>query len=572
MMSMPAPTARRVARVDSFFIRFLSLATRVVRAARPARLAHHALIALTVLLVLTAAHARGEDPAAPLLEDWPHWRGPLANGVAPHADPPLEWSESHNVRWKVAVPGRGTATPIILGDRIFLLTAIETEGSSAPAAGGDNAADGSAEAASDPPRGGRSREGAGERSRDGAGNRPRDGAGERSRDGAGDRSREGAGDRPREGAGDRPRRPGRPPGGAGEGAAGGRGAGGAGGRPGGGSSRAYEFVVLAIDRRTGRTLWQQVAREEVPHEGHHRDHGYASASPTTDGRYLYASFGSRGVYCYDLDGQLQWEQHLGQMQTRNSFGEGASPAIYGDALVVPWDHEGPSFLAVLDARTGAVRWKVERDESTQWATPLVIEHEGRVQVITNGTNRVRSYDLATGELLWECGGQTASAIPSPVAREGVVYCMSGFRGKAIYAIPLSASGDVTHGDAILWRSDRGTPYVPSPLLYGDLLYFFDGNRAVLSVVDAPTGNVLVDRQRVPRMENVYASPVGAADRVYLVARDGTTVVLAHGGELEVLATNALDDPIDASPAAVGRELFLRGEKYLYCLSEESGGS
>lgn len=547
MMSMPASTARRVARVDAFFTRFLSLATRVVRVSRRARLAHHALVALTVLLVLTAAHVRGEDPAAPLVEDWPHWRGPLANGVAPHANPPLEWSESHNVRWKVAVPGRGTATPIILGDRIFLLTAIEAEGSSAPAAGGNNTTDGSAEAASDRPRGGRPRED------------------------AGDRPREGVGDRPREGAGDRPRRPGRPPGGAGEGAGGGRGAGGAGGRP-GGDTRAYEFVVLALDRRNGRTLWQQVAREEVPHEGHHRDHGYASASPTTDGRYLYASFGSRGVYCYDLDGQLQWEQHLGQMQTRNSFGEGASPAIYGDALIVPWDHEGPSFLAVLDARTGAVRWKVERDESTQWATPLVIEHEGRVQVITNGTNRVRSYDLASGELVWECGGQTASAIPSPVAREGVVYCMSGFRGKAIYAIPLSASGDVTHGDAILWRSDRGTPYVPSPLLYGDLLYYFDGNRAVLSVVDAPTGNVLVDRQRVPRMENVYASPVGAADRVYLVGRDGTTVVLARGGELEVLATNALDDPIDASPAAVGHELFLRGEKYLYCLSEESGGS
>src|SRR5262249_5002611 len=160
--------------------------------------------------------------------------------------------------------------------------------------------------------------------------------------------------------------------------------------------------------------WRQVAAEVVPHEGLQPTHSYAAASPTTDGRRLYASFGSRGVYCYDLDGKLRWKRDLGRMRTRYAWGEGTSPVLHGDTVVVTWDQEGGSFITALDARTGETRWKVARDEPTSWATPLVVRHKGRTQVVVNGTNRVRSYDLATGEVLWQCGGQTVNAIPSPV--------------------------------------------------------------------------------------------------------------------------------------------------------------
>jgi outer membrane protein assembly factor BamB len=144
-------------------------------------------------------------------------------------------------------------------------------------------------------------------------------------------------------------------------------------------SEAYQFAVIAVDRASGKIVWQKVAREEVPHEGHHRDHGFASASPVIDGEHLYVSFGSRGIYCFDLKGNLKWEKDLGDMQTRNSFGEGASPAVHGDTVVINWDHEGDDFIVALDKRTGTERWRQKRDEPTTWSTPLIVEHDGKAQ-------------------------------------------------------------------------------------------------------------------------------------------------------------------------------------------------
>ncbi len=323
-----------------------------------------------------------------------------------------------------------------------------------------------------------------------------------------------------------------------------------------------------MDRQAGRPLWERVARVEVPHEGHHRDHGYASFSPVTDGEHLFVYFGSRGLYAYDLQGNRKWEKDLGDMSTRNSFGEGSSPALHGDVLVVQWDHEGDDFIVAFDKRTGRELWRRERDELTTWSTPLVVVHGGRTQVVANASNRIRSYDLHTGEQLWECGGMTQNVIPTPVTDGARVYALSGFRGAALLAIRLSHSGDLTHAaDAIAWRHGRNTPYVPSPLLYDGRLYFCSGNNAMLSSFDTATGKPLLEAERISGVNGVYASPVGAAGRVYLVGRDGSTAVLKHGDQLEVLATNKLDDRFDASAAAVGRELFLRGHRHLYCLAE-----
>jgi outer membrane protein assembly factor BamB len=425
--------------------------------------------------------ARGDGILAERYDNWHQWRGPEANGTAPKADPPLTWDEKTNLKWKAPLPGRGSATPIVWGDQVFILTDVKT----------DRTADAAQLPRADP----------------------------------------------------RFEKKTTAP------------------------AHYYQFVVLCLDRRTGKVRWQRTAAEQVPHEGHHPTHSYAAGSPTTDGRFLYVSFGSRGIYCYDLDGNLQWRRDLGRLNTRLGWGEAVTPVIHGDSLLLNWDQEDDSRLICLDARTGSTKWETPRDEKSSWNTPLVAGHRGRYQVVLNGTNRVRGYDLQTGKELWQCGGMTVNAIPSLIAGPGCVYCVSGYKGAAAIAVSLDASGDVTDTDKVLWKYGRGTPYVPSAVLAGDRLYFTQANDGLLSSLDVRTGKVVLDRVRLPVVHSFYASPVAAAGRIYLVDRDGTTLVLKQSDKLEVLARNHLDDTIDASPAAVGKQLFLRGEKYLYCLEQ-----
>ena len=436
------------------------------------------LLSLLAAFLLLPALAGANDSS----QNWPQWRGPLASGVAPEGNPPLSWSESENVRFKVEIPGRGHASPVVWGDRIFVLTTIDVEAEAPPPAPA-----------------------------------------------AGDAT-------PPWARGVKPAK--------------------------------QRFVVMALSRRDGSVLWQRTAVETTPHEGHHLDATWASASPVTDGQRLFASFGSNGLFAYDLDGNLLWQVDLGDMSTRNGFGEGSSPALHGDTLVVNWDHEGDSFIVALDATTGKERWRRARpDEITSWATPLIVEHDGRLQVVVAATGFSRGYDLATGEEIWRAAGMTTNVIPSPVTADGVVYLMSGFRGNMLQAVSLAkAKGDVTGGEAILWTHDRHTPYVPSPVLYGDKLYFLKHFSNILSCLDARSGKVLFTEQRLEGITNVYASPVAAAGRIYIVDRDGDTVVLAHGDELKVLAHNRLEDGFEASPAIVGDEIYLRGRKHLYAIA------
>jgi outer membrane protein assembly factor BamB len=453
-------------------------------------------IACVAALVFTqVTHAANSPTEAQ--QFWPQWRGPLATGVAPLADPPMEWSETKNVKWKVKVPGFGTSTPIIWGDRVFIVTAVsnpnkvEAKPSEAVAASTDS---------------------------------PNPGVGRR--------------------------------------------------RPGGGFRRsekpteAYQFTVLCLDRRTGKALWQKVVREEVPHEGHHQDHGFASASPVTDGKHLVAYFGSRGLYGLDVEGNLKWEKDFGDMQTKNSFGEGSSPALSGNTVVVLWDHDGDDFIVALDKATGKELWRTPRNDDTGWSTPLVIENHGKPQVVVNATRKVRSYDLATGKQIWECAGQTANAIPSPVATADTVYVTSGFRGSALFAFRLDRTGDLAGTDAIRWSHNGNTPYVPSPLLMDDALYLVTGNNGTLSCFDAKSGKASFEGERLDGVFGIYASPVAAKDRVYVLGRAGTCLVLKNGPKLEVLATNKLDDKTDASLALAGSELFVRGHQNLYCIAEK----
>jgi outer membrane protein assembly factor BamB len=437
-------------------------------------------VALALLCACAAAAVpRAAAQTKEALHNWPQWRGPLANGSAPEGDPPVRWDEKTNVKWKVALPGRGSSTPVVWGDRVFVLAAVDTGRAAAPA------------------------------------------------------------DLPKPDPHFKLKTT---------------------------TPKTYhQFLVLCLDRGSGKVRWQRVAAERVPHEGLQPNNSYASGSPVTDGRHVWASFGTQGVYCYDIDGQLRWQRDLGAMHTRYGYGEASTPALHGETLVLNWDHEGQSFLVALDAGSGKTLWKKDRDEPTTWTTPLVVEHGGRAQVVVNGTRRARGYDLATGAVLWECGGQTVNAIPSALAYDGLAICMSGFQGSAACAIPLDARGDLTGTDKVAWQYHRGTPYVPSPLLAGGRLYFTSGNDPLLTSLEAKTGKVLLDRERLPALGSLYASPVWAKGRIYLVGRDGTALVLRHGDKVEVLAVNRLDEPTDASPVVVGRQLLLRGQRYLYCM-------
>jgi len=332
-------------------------------------------------------------------------------------------------------------------------------------------------------------------------------------------------------------------------------------------TKVHEFVVMALDRASGKIVWQQTACREVPHEGHHPSHGFASASPVTDGMRLYAPFGSRGYYCYDLEGALLWKKDFGEMRTHGPFGEGSSPALADGRLIINWDHEGQSFIVALDTKTGAEIWRQPRDERTSWSTPLVIAAAGRLQVIVPASKRTRSYDAATGELIWEAAGLTGDVVPMPVAGHGMVYVMSGFRGNAIQAIKLTARGDITDTEAIVWSTRRSAPYVPSPVLSGERLYMGKGNNAYLSCLDARTGEAYYQDEPLPGVRGLYASPLAANGHLYIVGREGTTLVLKDAPRFEIVATNQLSDRFDASPVAVDHQLFLRGHEDLYCIAE-----
>ena len=436
-------------------------------------------IGLAVLLVanlLSAATPSSSEASS--LDQWPQWRGPLATGVAPHGQPPVEWSEDKNIRWKISPPGHGHSAPIIWGDHVYLTAAIpygepvEPKPDTAPGAH-DNLP----------------------------------------------------------------------------------------------VTRHHEFAVLAYRRADGELLWQCAVRKELPHEGGHNTGSLASNSPVTDGHYLFAFFGSRGLYCLDREGKVQWEKDWGRMQSRHAHGEGSSPVLHEDKLIVNWDHEGDSFLIALDKDDGRELWKAPRDEMTSWSTPVMAEADGKAQVVVSGTRRVRGYDAETGEVIWECAGLSRNVVASPVAGQGMAFAANSYDWQAMLAIRLAgARGDITGTDRVAWTLNRLTPYVPSPLLYDDALYFLRHNQGILSCLNPRTGEEIHPPVRLPGVRNIFASPVGTPDRIYIADREGAVLVLRKSDVPVVLALNRLDDSFSASPALAGNELYLRGDKHLYCIA------
>ena len=332
----------------------------------------------------------------------------------------------------------------------------------------------------------------------------------------------------------------------------------------------HHFVVLALDRKTGKILWQKTATTATPHEGYHRAYGsFASNSPVTDGKYVYASFGSRGIYCYDFNGKPIWKLDLGvQMKMRLAFGEGSAPLLLGDRLFIVFDHEGESFMVAIDKRNGKELWRVSRTEPSSWSTPLAVEHDGRTEIVVSATNKVRSYDPQTGKVLWESGGLGSNVIPVPVYQNGMVYVMSGHRDPKLMAIKLGQKGDLTGSEAIVWSHTRGVPYTASPVLYEGKLYVVTDN-GMISAFNATTGEPYYAQTRLPKSYNLKASPVGANGKLYLATEDGDVVVVKMGEKFEVLATNTLTDQVFiATPVIAAGELYLRGQNTLFCIADK----
>ncbi len=435
---------------------------------------------------------------------WPEWRGPYRNGMA-RGDAPTTWSDTKNIKWKTEIPGRGFSTPVTWGDRVFLTTAVQT--GKAPE---------STPTATTP---------------SGAAGLPRPGATASAQ------------------TPDQGRRRGGPGGGA-------------------GGLIEHKFLVICLDRKTGKVIWQKTARVATPHEGYHRTYGsFASNSPITDGKYLYTSFGSRGIYCYDLNGKLIWEKDLGvQMRMRLQFGEGSAPALDKDRLFLTFDQEAGSFFVVLDKRTGKELWRAERDEPSSWSTPLVVEHAGRRQVIVSASRKVRSYNVETGKLIWECAGLGSNVISAPIYQDGVVFVMSGHRDPKLMAIKLGKEGDLSGTDAVLWSQTRGTSYTLSPVLHEGKLYVVTDSGQVSSF-NVTTGEPYYHQVRLPRPYNFKASPVGANGKLYLASEEGDVIVLKLGEKFEVVSTNTLEDQtFIASPVIADGQLFLRSQNWLYCIS------
>jgi outer membrane protein assembly factor BamB len=413
----------------------------------------------SILLLLTSIASAGT---------WAHWRGPLGNGSSPDAKPPLEWSETKNIKWKTAIPGNGSGSPIVWENKFFVTSAIAPDGG----LGFD---------------------------------------GER--------------------------------------------------------FSKLDFKLFCFNREDGKILWEKTTVTATPHQGTHSTNGFASASPCTNGKHVYAHFGSRGLYCYTMEGELVWKRDdFGKMDTRNAFGEGSSPTLVDGMILVPWDHEGPSALYALDQLTGKTLWKTERDdEPTNWCTPFVVEHYGGKQVVINGQSFIRGYDLKTGKELWRIAGKAQRPVTSAVAIDDLVIVASGFKGSYGGAFRLGGRGDLKGTKNVAWSWEKNTPDLASPLLSGKLLYLHKDKSASLSCVNPLTGEAYYTASRIPGLSSLYASPVAANGHIFITGRSGTTVVIKDSKTLEIVSSNSVGEGVDATPALVDDEIFIRGEAHLFCI-------
>jgi outer membrane protein assembly factor BamB len=336
----------------------------------------------------------------------------------------------------------------------------------------------------------------------------------------------------------------------------------------------HRWLVLCLDLSSGRELWRREAHSGTAPSQLHVKNTYASETPVTDGQRLYAYFGNVGLFCYDFEGKPLWSTNWPAVKTRYGWGSAASPVLYQDRLFIVSDNEEKSFVVALDTKTGRQFWRAERDEKSNWATPYIWQNEKRTELITPGTQKVRSYDLE-GKLLWEFGGMSSIAIPTPFSKFGLLYVCSGYvqdKVRPVFAIKPGASGEIslkpgeTSNEFIAWYQPSAAPYNPSPLVYGDYFYvLFDFG--FLSCHDARTGKEIYEKQRIrpDGMTSFTASPWAGNGKIFALSEDGDTFVFQAGPEYRLLHKNSVDEMCMATPAISGDRLLIRTLTKLYCL-------
>jgi outer membrane protein assembly factor BamB len=424
-------------------------------------------------------------------QNWPQFRGPGATGVSEGPGRPTKFdgTTAQNLRWKTAIPGLSHASPIVWGDKIFVVTAVNSATKDETRFGlyGDVAP------VKDDPK--------------------------------------------------------------------------------------HTWKVYAIDKNKGTILWEQIAYEGIPKVKRHPKSTHAAATPATDGRYLIVNFGSEGLYAYDLNGKLKWKQDLGVLDAGWFYDAdyqweyGSSPIIYKNLVIVQADIQKNSFIAAYDIKSGKQVWKTQRDEISSWGSPTIYEGAKRAELITNGTNAIRGYDPATGKELWKLTPSSEITTPTPFVAFDLIFVTSGYRPKQpIYAIKPGANGDITlkegkdSSEFIAWSKERGGPYMPTPIVYGDLFYAC-ANNGVLAAYNAKTGE-RVYQERVGTGAAFTASPVASDGKIYLSSEDGDVYVIKAGPKFEVLAKNPVGEVMMATPAISDGMLIVRGVSHLFAFGEK----
>jgi len=333
-----------------------------------------------------------------------------------------------------------------------------------------------------------------------------------------------------------------------------------------GADLKHTFKVICIDRESGKILWERVAFEGAVHDSRHKKASFASSTPATDGKHVFAFFGTEGLYAYDFNGKLLWKQDLGKLGTA-SVGYGVSPILHKELVIMQCDDSGGnSFIAAFEKKTGKEVWRVPRKVDLTWSTPVLVTTTKGTELVASGAEAIIAYDPLTGKELWRHKGLESNAVPTPVVSRDLVVLTSGSPKKIALALRAGGSGDVTGTPQLVWSYNKGTAYVPSPILYGEYLYLMTGNGSI-SCLDAKTGKVEYEGARVPKPTMFMASPVAYEGRILLTSEEGDTFMIKAGPKHEILGTNSLGEPVYASPAIADGSIFIRGEKNLYAIGK-----
>jgi outer membrane protein assembly factor BamB len=331
-----------------------------------------------------------------------------------------------------------------------------------------------------------------------------------------------------------------------------------------GADLTHTFKVICIDRESGRVLWERVAYDGPVKDSRHKLASFASSTPATDGKFVFAFFGSEGLYAYDYAGKLVWKQDLGTLGTA-SVGYGVSPILFENLVLMQCDDSGGhSFIAAFDKKTGKQIWRVAREVDITWTTPVLVHTAKRTELVTAAAEAIIAYDPLTGKELWRHKGLESNAVPTPVVSNDLVIVSSGSPKKIALALRAGGSGDVTGTSQLVWSYNKGSAYVPSPILYGEYVYLMTGNGS-LSCLNAATGKVEYEGARVPKATMFLASPVAFEDKILLTSEEGDTFVLKAGPKHEVMRTNSLGEAVYASPAIADGRIFIRGEHTLFAI-------